>query len=182
MARTRSPLYQGDETGLCGLYAVVNSLRLLWPREMTDRNTTAVFQEVAHALGTWPRVLWAGTYPTDIVIMLKAARRMFAEKDMHLTWTKPFKTGSINHFEVFETNLRHELDCPGTAAIVGMNRPASHWSVLDRFTRHTMVLADSSSAEPIRLANCALFNGRFPDTPHKFVFDYPYTFVIRRDA
>lgn len=176
------PLYQGDQDGLCGLYAVVNSLRLLWPREMTDKNTAVIFQEVAHALGAWPRVLWAGTYPTDIVTMLKAARRVFTEKGMCLTWTKPFKTGSINHIEVFETNLRHELDCPGTTAIVGMNRPRQHWSVLDRFTPHTMVMADSGPTGPIRLTDCALFNGRLPATHHKFVFDYPYTFVVRRDA
>jgi hypothetical protein len=175
-------LYQGDEDSLCGLYAVVNSLRTLWPDELSDKETSALFQTVAHSLDRWPSILWAGTHDLDMVTMLKAAQRFISDTDLRFTWYRPFKKDSIDHVEVFETNLRHELDCPGTAAIVMTRRPTDHWLVVDRFAQQYMMTVDSGETKPIRLAHCGLRKGRKVAKDHKFVFDYLHTFVVRRDA
>lgn len=174
-------LYQGDEDSLCGPYSVVNSLRLLWPHEMDANTTSAVFKAVAHSLDRWPSILWEGTHYGDMPTMLMAAQCHLATRALHFIWNRPFRQGAINHIEVFETNLRHELDCPGTAAVVCMDvGPWLHWSVVDRFTKHHMVMTDSGATKPIHLSNCGLRTGRTPVSEHTFVFDYPRTFVVRR--
>jgi hypothetical protein len=182
---TRSePRYQGDEDSLCGPYSVINALRLLWPDEMDAETTSAAFKAVVNSLDRWPSILYTGTFTFDMATMLKAAQAQLAEKNLRFSWYRPFKARSIDHFEVFETNLRHELDCPGTAAIVCLDVGKwFHWSAVRRFTENQMRLADSGGTNPIRLVTSTLRRaGRKSAKTGKFAFDYPYTFVVRRDA
>ncbi|MGH7746061.1 MAG: hypothetical protein ACREQ5_15005, partial [Candidatus Dormibacteria bacterium] len=91
-----NPLYQGDEDSLCGLYAIINSLRLLWPGTLTDKQISDLFRSIAGSLDRWPSILWDGTHYLDMVNMLTVAQAILGAKNFRFTWTRPFKNHSID--------------------------------------------------------------------------------------
>jgi hypothetical protein len=146
-ARVPRPFEQGDLDGLCGVYAVVNAVRLTaHPHrrlptaecrelfaallaELADEGRLRGF--VAHGLGT--RVLAR--------LLRRAGRWLRKRHGLALEVRRPFAKRDEPGPEACLRALAEHLARPGTAAIVGSDE---HWTVVRAVTPKRLLLADSN--------------------------------------
>jgi hypothetical protein len=172
---TRKPLTQGDEDGLCGLYAITNTLTLLFPSRMDEEGRSDVFKVIAKACKSeWPGIIWNGTSVSDMRSMLGAAREYLADS---FSWEQPFAHKPFHAFEDFERELKWRIEGDSAFAIVGLSKPWEHWTCAHRLTMHEMIMTDSCHVKQIKLAKCGL-TGDGTD----YEFDYHQTFTVMKVA
>ncbi len=152
-SRAVRPYRQGDLDQLCGVYCVVNAVRLaaLPYRRLGYVNSTALFEVLARKLDKrgWLRaVITAGMGIRLVAKLLRWARRWLRDKhELVLEVQKPFrKRDDPGH--CLDALAAH-LAQPGTAAIVGT---ADHWTVVQAIGSKRLVLFDSNGRAYFRLA------------------------------
>jgi hypothetical protein len=115
---TMKPLTQGDEDGLCGLYAITDALTLLFPSRMNEEGRSDVFKVIAKACTSeWPGIIWNGTNVSDMRAMPGAARKYLADS---FAWEQPFAHKPFHDFEDFERELKWRIAGDNAFAIVGI--------------------------------------------------------------
>jgi hypothetical protein len=173
---TRKPLTQGDEDGLCGLYAIINALALLFPSKMDEEGREHVFKAIAKACKAWPDILWNGTTVQDMRQMLHAARNCLIGAKIKFDWDQPFaKTPPLKTFDEFCRELRWRTEGDDAFGIVGISKPWEHWSCAHRLTSHEIIMTDSCHVKQIALSKCG-FAGGGTD----YEFDYRQTFTLTK--
>jgi hypothetical protein len=166
------PLTQGDLDGTCGVYSLINTVDLLFPR-IADKDRAATFKAVCMSIEErWPAVLWAGIGEMDMRRMLKAAQLHLKRS---VSWEQPFRRRHLVNFEEFSRELRRRIMGDDAFAIVGTRKPWSHWTVAHRLTDHMMIMTDSCHVKQIPLAKCGL-SGDGTD----YEFDYKSTFTLMK--
>jgi hypothetical protein len=146
------PYRQGDLDHLCGVYCVVNSVRLaaLPYRRLGYVNSAALFAVLARKLekrGRLRDVVTAGMGTRLVGRLLRWTKRWLRdEHDLVLEVQKPFrKRDNPGHcLQLLATHLAQ----PGTAAIVGT---ADHWTVARAIGNKRLVLFDSNGRVYFRL-------------------------------
>jgi hypothetical protein len=173
----RTPLSQGGLDGLCGLYATVNAIGLLFPSAMTAEASDQVFKVIAKSLGGWPEHLFNGTTDTDIRDMLNAARAYLRRHfQLAFSWEQPFAHKTpLADFEEFARELGRRIKGDDAFAIVGISKPWEHWTCAHRLTEHEMIMTDSCHVKQIALAKCGLA-GDGTD----YEFDHKQTFTLMK--
>ena len=151
-----SPFQQGGLDSLCGLYAVVNAVRLsAQPIRLSSESCCELFEVLTGALDAQKKLhkmLIEGlVYPAlshllhtaDLWLKDKFDTSLHYRRPYHTRW--PTKSGAINL-------LAEHLANPRTAAIVGLNHPeGGHWSVASAVTRGgSIVLFDSNKRRLVR--------------------------------
>jgi hypothetical protein len=147
------PYRQGDLDHLCGVYCVVNAVRLAAApyRRLGHVNSAALFTVLARKLDKrrWLQdVVTAGMGTRLVARLLRWAGRWLRDKhELVLEVQKPFrKRDEPGHcLKVLATHLAE----PGTAAIVGT---ADHWTVVQAVGSKRLVLFDSNGRVYFRLA------------------------------
>jgi hypothetical protein len=150
--RAVRPYRQGELDHMCGVYCVVNAVRLaaLPYRRLGYVNSAALFAALAGKLdkrGRLRTVITAGTGTSLVARLLRRATRWLRdEHELALEVTKPFrKRDDPQHcLEV----LAAHLALPGTAAIVGT---ADHWTVVQAIGSKRLQLFDSNGRTYLRL-------------------------------
>jgi hypothetical protein len=156
------PLQQGDCDGLCGLYTVLNAIRLaLHPAGgLSNAQEEALKFVLVQAAGArWNfSTLFAGGLSTA---QLRALLRI------GLTFTKEM-TGSAIVFDdsscrklsrgryALRTVLLQLTRCDNPVIIAGIEGKMSHWSLITRVTRHYIVFHDSDQTTRLALRHCRL--------------------------
>jgi hypothetical protein len=140
------PFEQGDLDGLCGVYAIVNAVRLaaqphhrlrvadcrelfaVLLAELADEGRLRGF--VTHGLGS--RVLAR--------LLRRAERWLRTQHGLTLEVHRPFRKQDQPEFDECLRVLTEHLERLGTAAIVGSDE---HWTVIRGVTAKRLLLADS---------------------------------------
>jgi hypothetical protein len=154
------PLVQGELDGLCGLYSIINSL--IWglyslqiaghrPRQQSralgEREIEALFLLLITRLnrrhGISPVV--AGIYSLELARLLRhSATWLSAKRDLQLTFVRPFyRRRRVTMGQACQA-LSNHLAGVGTAAIIGLEWPWRHWTVVIGVTATRLALLDSS--------------------------------------
>jgi len=143
---------QGRFSGLCGVYAIINALALLFPRRIDDEIGEGLFAAVLEA---YPGAV------RDLIIEGCERPEMGPMIDGALAWTRA-KGWPAWHYDAahpvpgetadaFWTRMRAQLVGGRAAVIVGFDeddRPGSryepHWTGVEEVGRRTIYLQDSS--------------------------------------
>jgi hypothetical protein len=154
------PLVQGELDGLCGLYSIINSL--IWglyslqisghrPRHRSgplgEREIEALFLSLITQLnrkhGIGPVV--AGIHSLELARLLRhSATWLSAKRDLRLTFMRPFyRRRRVTIGQVCQV-LSNHLGGAGNAAIIGLEWPWRHWTVVIGVTATRLALLDSS--------------------------------------
>jgi hypothetical protein len=153
------PYQQGDLDSLCGLYAIVNAIRLLH-NDLDDDAALALFRKLAKTLGrTLPNAvapLYAGISLTLLEELLITARQE-AERHYGIIVTiEPLvlrrRRPSLG--EVWEA-LRDQLD-GSRVAIVMLTGLKDHWTVAYNVSDTTIRLFDSGDRHTLHRTRCTL--------------------------
>ena len=154
------PLVQGELDGLCGLYSIINSL--IWgiyglqvsghrPRYQSkpfgEREIEKLFlslmTRVNRKHGIHPVV--HGISSLELARLLRySAIWLSAKRDLELTFTRPFyRRPRATIKQVCQVLSDHQSGA-GTAAIIGLEWPWRHWTVVIGVTATRLALLDSS--------------------------------------
>jgi hypothetical protein len=168
MPRRPEALEQGALDGLCGIYSIVNSI--LWalrtyppPRhrqraskrlpsdaELGDLFIALLSKLVQGQSHLKPVV--EGASSTQLLRLLsKSSDWLTTHRALELVTRQPFYgKKSVPTAHVVEALGRH-LARPGAAAIIGIEAPFDHWTVVRQVTRKRLLLLDSEGVSHLSL-------------------------------
>lgn len=155
--------------GLCGLYAVLNSLRTLWPNVPLDRPQRICIA----ALDNWPHAYLAGTYTRNIEAMLVAAQK-HVNRSKRFQGRMAFERMKANR-DGFLEDLEHLIADENAVAILGFEGDWNHWTVGRQIDRGFLRLVDSSGVRNLRLRDIGLKGDHARNE-----LSYSTTFIVRR--
>lgn len=161
------PFRQGELDGLCGIYAVINAIRLalgvranlLRQRDWQDL-FVALLESVDRSVGA-AHAASNGIDTQPLRYLLKAAiLHLATEHDLTIR-AKPML--ARDERPCFEELLRHIGDWvrqPGRAVVLSVFGSLNHWTVVRRISRSSLVLFDSSGYARISLDACRMAHER----------------------
>ena len=156
----RKPYRQGDLDGLCGLYCLVNAVRVLCP-EMDGEAAAALFEHLLQSLRL------AGVKPVEAItcgvdvgphsqLIKRAVQYVNDEYDIELTARRLRKSvRDAPHINRLWRELAARLS-PNCVAILGLGGRHSHWTVAVRASRRQIRLYDSSEMGVLRRGRCTV--------------------------
>src|SRR3954464_5607722 len=155
--RQLKPYRQGRLDGLCGVYTLINALRLLCPRldeEACERVFSALIRARARQAASPLTVIHGGLSRRELLRLIGFWQR-FAAKELGITLT-------VSRLKVPEPTLRGIWRGLGRAldgksvAIVGLDGVERHWTVAHAATERTLRVADSSGLRMIYRSQCTV--------------------------
>jgi hypothetical protein len=156
-ARRLDPYRQGRLDGLCGVYALINALRLLCPRldeDACEAAFCALIRARARQAASPLAVISGGLSRRELLKLIGPWQR-FAAREFGVTLT-------VSRLKVPELTLRgiwrslcRALD-DKSVAIIGLNGIERHWTVAYAATGRTLRVADSSGLRVIYRSQCTV--------------------------
>src|SRR3954451_3049479 len=176
--RRLQPYRQGRLDGLCGVYALINALRLLCPRldeDACERAFCALIRARARQTA-FPLAVISGGLSRRELLKLIGPWQWFAARESEVTLT-------VSRLKVSEPTLRgiwrglcHALDGK-SVAIIGLDGAERHWTVAHAATERTLRVADSSGLRVIFRSQCTV--GR---TSLRYQLRLSELLVVRRES
>lgn len=153
------PLVQGDLDGLCGVYAMINAIRLLAP-ELSEDDEKSLFYVLLETLSNagveLDEIVAFGIGKNNMRSLVSAAREFLREYcDVGLTVEWLDLGGAEPRLSRIWSRLRRETE-ERRVAIVGLSGIHEHWTVVRRVTRKTMLLYDSDALSRLNRSNCGV--------------------------
>jgi hypothetical protein len=155
--RRIKPYRQGRFDGLCGVYTLINALRLLCPRldeDACERVFCALIRARTRQAASPLAVISGGLSRRELPRLLDPWQR-FATKELGVTL-------AVNRLKVSEPSLHgiwqglcRALDGQ-SIAILGLDGVERHWTVAYAATPRTLRVADSSGLTVIFRAQCTV--------------------------
>jgi len=156
MASRRFKAYrQGRLDGLCGVYALINALRLLCPKadeEACERVFCALIR--ARQTASPLTVIHGGLSRREMLRLIGFWQR-FAIKELGIRLTVCQLKMSEPTLRGIWKGLRRALDGK-SVAIVGLDGIERHWTVVHTATERTLRLVDSCGLHMIFYAQCTV--------------------------
>ena len=155
------PYRQGDLDGLCGLYAVVNALRLATAGERLTKYTwRLIFAALAVATDNQVGVANALTWGIDrnrLIKILKEANITIAEETgLQISVRRPLRRHSKIGLADLLGELQELLAQPRAALLIALSGAVEHWTVLHSVEPERLVLWDSGGMQWISLGRCRM--------------------------
>lgn len=159
------PLLQGDLDSLCGLYAIVNAVRLLRP-ELNHRQARLLFDALGETLSeksvTAHETVSLGIeLPVMHALIASAVSYLDDVLGISLTARSLTSLQGIRRFNDLWGALASRLD-GDCVAILGLSGHHEHWTVAYRVTDRTIRLFDSDLVQVLTRSRCSLHSTRVP--------------------
>jgi hypothetical protein len=179
--RLPKPYRQGDLDGLCGVYSIINSVRVLAP-EIDQEAAEWLFSELMYALSDF------GAEPKEIVtggigrrhlsqLIRRAVRYMIDEYEIHLTVSRlPKELRQSTDLQELWAWLSERVS-PTRVAILGLGGRYDHWTVAIDVTSQQIKLFDSGEVGILRRRSCTV--GR---ASMRYRISPVHVFLIRRPS
>jgi hypothetical protein len=163
-----TPYIQGHLDSFCGIYSIVNALRFALRsvrfkmphsasrrRLLSEEEAELLFAKLLVRLLRYrddARVILDGLDARQLQDLLRYAEaHLKKERRVCLEFSRPFfRRRRVGLATVVRCIDRH-LSEPGTAAIVGSNRPWAHWTVATRVSSSRLYLLDSGGDRSVAL-------------------------------
>ncbi len=138
-----SPYQQGELDGLCGVYSIINAMRLIF-REMSEVESMFLFKSILQYVESRKRLsstVVRGLTSTDINLILKKVVRPLYP----IIWSRPFILGR-SYMGVFWKELKDFVDeDEGRTAILILDyNNWNHFTVIHRISQRQLRFFDSS--------------------------------------
>lgn len=158
--RALQPLRQGELNGLCGLYSIINAVRLaLYPRQLRKPEIKLLFEAGLRVLSASKRLRYIvadGMYDDMWERMVAAVLVQLALKPgEQLILADLLAEAKVATTPEAHRAIRHALH-QGTPTLLNIARAYGHWTVVGRHTRSRYYLFDSSAYHWIGVDNLEL--------------------------
>jgi hypothetical protein len=187
MADTRHPYskpdQQGKFDGLCGVYAILNSVK--WLYRIGEDDLDAMFRILCESLpGKFPQALWNGLGVPEIRRLLDTSATYLAEQhgydDFH--WHLPFLRRQFSSAGSFWRSVGEQIPADVQAVvIIGLNTPWDHWTVAHKVTPRAVAFFDSYGMRRYPFTSFTLDKAKAGDLPgQKIMIDVHQSFALSR--
>ena len=170
-----NPFTRGSLEYTCGLYAIVNSLRMATTPHKRLSNAQwfdlyfALTEAADERLGGTGSIIREGLTSTELKVLLQAANRWVHAATGHkVVWRKPYRAGQIPAKREYLRTLRRHLSAGGTA-ILSVSTGEEHWTCLYDMTERMFILCDSDGLTSLPIS---CFKAKWAPV------DPSYTFLI----
>ena len=172
------PFRQGDLDGLCGVYSVVNAIRVLCP-ELDRDDFEWLFDHLMQSIGKAgadPAVSVAGGIGQRVFAALvrEAIRQLAAEYDISLLSQRlPKRLRRSTTLAGFWRLLAARLS-PTCVAVLGTEGYRAHWTIAVHATTRQIRLFDSGQMQVLRRGDCTVgkaANRTGISLPHAFLIE-----------
>ena len=157
------PDQQGHLRSLCGIYAVINAMNLVYPLKRQER--VSLFKHLITTLRRDEYVVMAllsGTYKRHMSLMLAAAAgHMFRQQNTPVTVSPLFRSGKDVTIERYFHKLEEFLQQKNRAVIINLMGRLNHWSCVREVTKTSLLLEDSYGYHFVRKSTCYVDNGYY---------------------
>ncbi|SHF08703.1 hypothetical protein SAMN02745157_1605 [Kaistia soli DSM 19436] len=161
LARLPPPFRQGNLDTLCGLYAILNAIKLALGSEtstLSRRDWQRLFRKLLREADHRVGLVHATSHGVDAAPL----RKLIAAADKHLAKRhglrliveRPFRASESVAFKTLERWLAEVLDERGSAVIVGLGGAFDHWTTAHRLTADYLCFYDSAGINRVRLDRC----------------------------
>ncbi len=163
------PFQQGDLDSLCGIYALINAIRLAteadtrgFPEAAWQELFCALLLEADEVVGAVDAV-GLGIDPQPLFRVAQAAvRHMAAEHGIGLTVTHAIRRSEPRTIDAILRRLAELTRQPRSAVLIRLTGYLDHWTVLKRVTSQSLVFFDSSGHARASLTSCHTNVGSHP--------------------
>ena len=163
LARSQShplPFQQGHLDGLCGLYALINAIRLATSDhlDLTNDQWTGIFaclltEADAHTGAT--NLVMGGIGTRRLIALARyAVKHMANHHGIRLEMSRPLINLAKPSQRKLVAELRRLVGRPASAILIGIGGSLDHWSVVRSVGDHYLGLFDSSSCQRIQIDRC----------------------------
>ncbi len=162
MPRHARAFGQGDLDGLCGVYAVINALRHLFP--LNEEHCRALFAALIKALHRRCRrphhpILWGMSFST-LKRLIEAAQTCKVLDGAQTFQARPLRLSrDQRNLPQLWSSLRQELKS-SCVAVIGITGAADHWVVVHRITAKTLWVLDAAGRTRLRRSQCTVRSSR----------------------
>lgn len=150
------PDQQGNLDSLCGIYAVINAMNLVYPMRRQDR--VQLFKHLITTLRKDKYVeiaLLSGTYKRHMSLMLAAAAgHMFRQQKAPVTVQPFFRSGKGISMEMYFHKLQEFLEQKNRVVVISLMGRLNHWSCVREMTKTSLLLEDSYGYRFVRKSTC----------------------------
>jgi hypothetical protein len=154
------PFQQGNLDGLCGIYALINAIRLttadhlnLSKDEWTGIFACLLTEADAHTGAT--NLVTGGIGLGRMMPLARhAIDHIASNHGMELTMSRPLIDLHKPSHRKLVAELRRLVKGPASAILIGIGGHLDHWSVLRSVGDHTLGLFDSGGLRRIRIDRC----------------------------
>lgn len=159
-ARELRPLRQGELDGLCGLYAIINAIRLsVHPHRLRKAEVRSLFESGLKVLTKTRRLRYiiAGGMDDPVWERMVEAVLNCAAVDLghSLRLDDLLRRPKVRSTVAAHKGIRRALHA-GLPTIITLNRSYDHWTVLCAYTKSRYQLFDSWGYRWVRTANVVL--------------------------
>ncbi len=194
MARRRvlTTWSQGELDGLCGIYAIINAMKILAMsrgHEFSDHDGARLFRELIiylHKRNVLTSALWDGTSIQHVRDFLHITRRFMRKKyQLEIVHKTLARKGEITRKDVLwrvldsalsngpDYNFKHKTE-QARVALLGLGWPQPHWTLAYGVSEKFINLIDSG--RHIRLSYARSTVGY--TQPHKWMIEPEHTIII----
>jgi hypothetical protein len=177
------PDQQGKFDGLCAVYSILNSIKLLY--RVSEDDLDAMFRSLCESLpDKFPRALWDGLGVPEIRRLLNYSVAYLAEHHQYddLHWRLPFLRWKFESVKSFWRCVGEQLsaDVPAVV-IIGLNKPWDHWTVAHKVTARAVEFFDSYGMRRYPFTSFTLDKAKAGDQPgQKIMIDVHQSFRLSR--
>lgn len=180
-----SPLLQGELDATCGLYSIINAIRLsMRPRNQLPQRTwrrlfADMLEEVAERHNR-ADLCASGMNANQMVTALRCAVEIMEQRHGVLcSYSRPLlKAGRPDWLAVVDLLRRYD-EPPNTSIILGLDGRLQHWTVLGRVTTHYVAFFDSSHYRGVRIDRCRMRYEASTQKPTEHVFALGGVFLVK---
>ena len=187
-----TPWQQGELDGLCGLYAIINAMKLLAAsrgHNFTDSSGAELFRQMVRSLhkrNLLPNALWDGTSIMHVRNFLGGAKTFMRRNyGLDLVYSQLARKGEITRKDVFWRFLDSALAGDGMydfrfktpyqrVALLGLGDPLPHWTLAYGVTASSIKLIDSGSRFSLKYSACTVGESQ----PNHWMIEPEHTLVI----
>ena len=179
----RKPDQQGKFDGLYGVYAILNSIKLLY--HLNEDDLDEMFRSLCESLSDkFPGALWDGLGVPEIRRLLIYAANYLVEHHRHddLHWNRPFLRRKFSSVDSFWSCVEEQLSTSvRSVVIIGLNKPWDHWTVADKVTARAVEFFDSYGMRRYPFTSFTLDKAKAGDQPgQKILVDVHQSFRLSR--
>ena len=167
------PYRQGGLDRLCGVYGVINGVRLAFQHErsLSQEDYQCLFNTIIDDLGQRELLTWVVRHGLGIITMCSilrtADRWLFDHKNARLVYHRPWARRANNtDGQSVTEKLREHSALPYCSSIVWFGGKMNHWSVVKDINGKSISLFDSDGHKAVPIVQSAYNNqGSIPIIP-----------------
>lgn len=165
------PYHQGQLDGLCGVYSIINSARII--NNFDHKYCESVFREIVNFLTleySFSKIMTQGVNINIIGHIINDIENLCLIKEM------PLRNEKRLPLPLFWSSMQNHLAEPNRAILLGLGGVYNHWTVTHQISDRRMVLFDSAHLKHLNKYKCTT---QRLNEHYRHILKPKYTYYLR---